>query len=408
MHPKSVIFILIMLSLLLAGGCTAHHKNNLKAFESPAERYTEEYLQQGRICEDRGDLVAALKQYTLALTVSPSNGEALEGRDRIKKLIERSAEAYYQKGLSLKQQGKYGLAGKEFLKALRLWQGYPEALTMLMDRERFEVKGYILHKIKPGESLAMVADFYYGDYRKFPIIAKYNYISDATRIRAGEMIKVPELEGVAFMARALEVKNEAQTHPDAGLSDSVEYPREIEQEKDLEEIQTDQDREEEQITLYLDLGVNLFQEQRYQEALEEFKKVLRVYPESEVAADYLYRLHLNLAGELLERNEYLPARAQFKEALRYNETCEACRGGIFKSENFYKDYHYKKGIQHFGNEQLLEAIGEWELVTALDPNYKRTEDLIKKARTILKNIEAIRATKNNENIPGPLPGSGIK
>jgi len=50
-------------------------------------------------------------------------------------------------------------------------------------------------------------------------------------------------------------------------------------------------------------------------------------------------------------------------------------------------------------EQLLKAIEEWELVMALDPDYKRTDDLIKKARTILKNMEAIRATEKNKTVP---------
>lgn len=391
MPAKSVITIWVMLSLLLAGGCSALQKNILNPLESPAERYAREYLQQGRICEDRGDPAAAMKQYTLALTVNPSSREAHEERDRTKKLIEHSAEAYYQKGLSLKREGKYALAGKEFLKALRLQPEHPEALNMFMNRERLPIKRYILHKIKPGESLAKVAEFYYGDYRQFPIVAQYNQISDAARIRAGETLKVPEIDGVPFRSEALDVMTEAPVHPDNGLGDPQEYPRETGQEKDLEEIQTVQDRKAEQVALYLDSGVNLFQEHRYQEALEEFKKVLKVYPENDVAADYLFQLHHQLANELLEQNEYLPARAQFREALRYNEACEACRSGILNCEDRYKDYHYKKGIQHFGNEQLLAAIEEWERVMALDPDYKRTRDLIQKAQTILKNMEAIRA-----------------
>jgi tetratricopeptide (TPR) repeat protein len=231
------------------------------------------------------------------------------------------------------------------------------------------------------------------------MVAKYNHISDATKIRAGKTLKIPEIEGTPFLARAHDVKTEAQIHPDYDRIDPEEYPREVEKEKGPAEIQTGWARNEEQVALYLDLGANLFQEQRYQEALEEFQKVLRVYPKNDVAADYLNRLHLQQAGELLERNEFLPARDQFREALRYNATCDACRGGILHSENLYKDYHYKKGMQHFNNEQLLAAIEEWERVIALDSDYKRTDDLIQKARTILKNMEAIRAMEKNETAP---------
>lgn len=399
MAVKRIIPFLLMIFLPLAGGCVVLQKNIPKPAESPVERYAADYLYQGRSLEDKGDPAAALKQYALALTVSPLNAEALAGRDRMRQVLDRSAAAHYQKGLSLNEQGKYDLASKEFLKALQLQPGHLEALKMLTSRERFEIKRYVLHKIKPGESLATVAQSYYGDHQKFPLIAKYNRISDAAKIMAGQTLKIPEIEGLPFPEKALEVKAETQIQPDYDLGGLEEYRPEAEQEQELEEPQTDQDRQEEQVALYLDSGIILFQDQRYQEALEEFAKVLRVYPKNDVAADYLFRSHLQLAQNLLKQQEYLSASAHFREALRYKQGCQACRKGILASENLYKEYHYKKGFQYFGNEELLAAIEEWELVMALDPDYKRTNELIQKAQTILKNIDAIRATENSETAP---------
>ncbi len=399
MASRIDITSLLVVVLLLAGGCTAIQQRGQGTGQSPAESYTEGYLQQGRISEQRGDPVAALKQYALALTVSPASREALESRERIRKTLDRMADAQYQKGVALMQQGKYGLAGKEFLKALRLRPEHPLALKMLMKRERLDIKRYVLHQIQPGESLAMVADRYYGDYRKFPLIARYNHIGDATLIRVGETLKVPEIEGVPFREKSLEIRTEPDEPPLPVLELPEDFPREIEQQSVVEEVKGEQEQEAQQIALYLDLGASHFQERRYQEALEEFKKVLSVYPQNEVAVDYLYRLHLQEAEELLERNEYLAARDHFREALRYNEMCEACRRGIVDSEDAYKDFHYKMGIRHFGNEQLVAAIDEWGLVMAVDPYYKRTEQLINKARTILKNLEAIRAGERKESTP---------
>jgi len=385
MTAKIAISILTILALLFAGGCATIQKNDQESAASLVEKYLGEFLHQAIICEDKGDLVAALKQYKLALTVNPSNPEALKGHERIQKALGHSADAHYQKGLSLLQQGKYSAAEKKFLAALRLRPEYPKALKMLIKRERFEIKRYILHKIKPGENLAMVADLYYGDFKKFPLIAKYNQISDANIIKVGDTLKIPEIEGVAFRPSPLGLKTDVQMPPAPSLRDPAEYLWEIEQ-----------DNKEDQLVLYLDLGATLFRKQRYQEAILEFEKALRAYPDNAIAVDYLYRLHLQAAGERLDRNEHLAAINQFREALRYNKTCEACRQGILKGEGLYKANHYKKGIQHFGNEQLLVAIAEFEMVMALDPHYKRTASLIKKAKTILKNLEAIRARENKE------------
>jgi hypothetical protein len=45
---------------------------------------------------------------------------------------------------------------------------------------------------------------------------------------------------------------------------------------------------------------------------------------------------------------------------------------------------------------LNDAIEEWELVWALDPGYKRVEYLIQKAKTILKNIEKLKDSLNEQ------------
>jgi len=45
-------------------------------------------------------------------------------------------------------------------------------------------------------------------------------------------------------------------------------------------------------------------------------------------------------------------------------------------------------------ELLHEAINEWELVKALDPNYKMTEYLIDKANTILEKLEELKKSQN--------------
>jgi LysM repeat protein len=47
------------------------------------------------------------------------------------------------------------------------------------------------HIVKKGESLAMIADRYYGDPKKFDLIASYNFLTDPRAIKPGTEILVP-------------------------------------------------------------------------------------------------------------------------------------------------------------------------------------------------------------------------
>jgi cell fate (sporulation/competence/biofilm development) regulator YmcA (YheA/YmcA/DUF963 family) len=45
---------------------------------------------------------------------------------------------------------------------------------------------------------------------------------------------------------------------------------------------------------------------------------------------------------------------------------------------------------------LNEAIAEWELVRAIDPDYKRVDYLISKAKTILTKIEELKESQKEQ------------
>ena len=63
-----------------------------------------------------------------------------------------------------------------------------------------QVRRYIVHTIQPDESLSTLAEKYYGDYRKFHLIADYNEMADPTRVTVGQDIKIPVIEGIPIMA----------------------------------------------------------------------------------------------------------------------------------------------------------------------------------------------------------------
>ena len=63
----------------------------------------------------------------------------------------------------------------------------------------------------------------------------------------------------------------------------------------------------------------------------------------------------------------------------------------------YKDVHYDKGLSYFRDEELTDAIREWELVYALDRNYKDVDKNLTKARTLLERLESIKRSKTKDS-----------
>jgi tetratricopeptide (TPR) repeat protein len=415
MRYNRVLFWLVLL-VATAGGCAGLGKKSSdlgkkslelgkkpldKIFNREQGKLLQTYLEKGQDYEQKGDLKEALKQYRLALAVSPKNQQAIEGRDKLTTTLRAMAERHYQSGLRFHKRGKYALARAQFLTALRLWPDHLPAKKMLAAREQVRAERYVVHKIQPGETLAQLAKVYYGDYHQFCVIAEYNNLTDATRVKVGQDIKVPEIDGLPFLTAKKEIETAEKKVP--GMVAAGEEAEEMapsgeetheETAEESEEACPEAEEEPEPVVdvvaMYRDQGIGLFNQKEYQEAIVEFTKAVNVDPEDSIALEYLYKSHFEQAVMLFDKEDYLSAKKEFEACLRYKEDSQQCHEYAAKSEQMYKDLHYNRGVSYFGKEQLSEAIKEWELVQAVDPGYKQIEDNINKAKALLKRLEEIK------------------
>ena len=573
MTHKNIVFgTIVMVGFFLSGvlftGCVTPGGTTPK----PNVALTATYLKKANELEAAGDLVAALEQYRLALTVDPQNTQGIEGRDRLSQKLSRMADERYTLGMKYHRQGKYGLARKEFLTALKYQPDHPKASKMLVSRQPQKAPEYTSHKVKPGESLSIIAKKYYGDYKKFDIIARYNNIMDATRVSPGQIIKIPNITGMAkpAMQSATDHKptgfvwhtiapgqsisrlaqiyygdykkfhliaryNGMEDATQVKVGDKVKIPkipglafndpgakvpmaeetrpsvpdtaaavplRPAPTEEtylyqpdtipavapEAEETQPDATPEipvtetDEQAVAYRDAGIELYNEGKYDDAIFELNKAVEAAPEDSQTQTYLAKAYFDsgvalfnqedfsAAREAFEsalqydsqcaqcpeyieksksgpakanrtngmahfnRNEFPEAIAQFEQylmarpgdaeirqllskayfqkalidynkgnfitatkgfsaALTYDSSCQKCNAYITQSEESYKDSHYNKGVVYYGNQQLTEAISEWEQVYNLDPGYKEVEQNLNKARDLMNKLEKIKKSQ---------------
>ena len=191
MKSKHVCVGLGLLLMLLWGCQTA---------QAPREKdkQANAYIEQAQAYEIQGNLVEALEQFKLAQTIDPNDAFVNENIQRLENQLNELADAHYQAGLRLRDKGKWDLAKKEFLKALRYNPEHEKSAAMLQQRQSKETRKYITHQIAPGESISKLALKYYGDYKKYHHIANFNNMSDATQVRVGQRILIPVINGVSI------------------------------------------------------------------------------------------------------------------------------------------------------------------------------------------------------------------
>ncbi|NNL76895.1 MAG: LysM peptidoglycan-binding domain-containing protein [Desulfobacterales bacterium] len=147
--------------------------------------------------------------------MQPKNKLASEKSAAIGQKVNQLAQEHYQAGLKFYNRGRYGPARKEFLTALR----YNPELAAAKDKltttkkEIEQVSSYIVHRMQPDESISTLADRYYGDYRKFHLIAEYNELEDATKVTAGQEIKIPVIDGMPIIADPSTIQTDSDKAP---------------------------------------------------------------------------------------------------------------------------------------------------------------------------------------------------
>ncbi len=188
----------ILLFMLLVSGCVSSDSATKQPY-SGETNLAGEYIVKGESLEKKGLLTRALEQYKLALTIDPENRKAAKlKKDILPKLWEK-AQFHYKKGLTFDKQGKYELARKEYLSALVNWPDYEDAKKKLTPGQVSEGNAYIIHKLMRGESVSKLGMIYYGDFKKYPIIGKFNKLKDVTKVRVGEDLKIPVISGVSLL-----------------------------------------------------------------------------------------------------------------------------------------------------------------------------------------------------------------
>jgi tetratricopeptide (TPR) repeat protein len=137
-------------------------------------------------------------------------------------------------------------------------------------------------------------------------------------------------------------------------------------------------------------AIELFRRKEYRAAIDAFSRVLAREPNLREALEYQKLAYYNGGVEYLEKAEYTEALTMFDRLKKLQPDFKRLSYYWRQAREKLAEQHYLAGIHHFKEQQLKEAIQEWDQALALNPNLENAKRSRERANHLLKNLETIR------------------
>jgi tetratricopeptide (TPR) repeat protein len=247
----------------------------------------------------------------------------------------------------------------------------PDGAAVAQPAEVMAVKSYLLHTVQAGESLSILARDYYGDYKKFDIIAQYNQLDPNVGLNVGQQVRIPEIEGLPLISQTPQTSTATARVADEPVPAVTVKPK--------SPPAVAAPPPDDQSAHYRELGIELYQSQNYAAAILEFKKVLNVNPKDPIAYDYLTRAHTAQGKRFFDNARYAQAIEAFETAQKYDPDCSDCRVYIDQSRAALSDQSRSKAIALFNAQEYAQAIVEFKQLISRAPQDVTAKDYLSKA-----------------------------
>jgi tetratricopeptide (TPR) repeat protein len=352
---RAVVGLAAVLALGLvfaSGGCS------VLSFRGAAGRHTvaETYRAKAQLYERDGALRAALEAVKVALTVEPDDAGARALKVRLEARIERAVAEHVQRARAAVVRHEYLEARREYLAALALEPSNTTAFEGLRNDVK-EVR-FVVHTVRPGETLGSIAELYYGDHTRSEVIWETNQLGRNPKLTVGAALRVPEIPGVPFMVP----------------------PRDGGADQSRDDVAPEVDP-------LLAEAREALERQDFAEALADVDRVLTGNPNHpegvELKKSILYTLGKTRLGEKRYDESYRALLQLSRLAPKYEDAGELAR----EAHTGLVQQRYNEGLRLYREEKLEDAIVQWRSVLELEPRHANARKNIEQAEQILKKLD---------------------
>jgi tetratricopeptide (TPR) repeat protein len=311
------------------------------------------------VLEREGNLRRALDEWKIALTIDPGDAEARVRQRALEARMEGLVTERLRQAREALGRGAHVEARRHLLAVLAIDPGNAVALEALRNEVR-EVR-VVVHTVRRGETLASLAERYYGDRSRGEVIGGANRLAANASLVAGATLKVPEIPGSPFLG------------PEGRRPGPVESPEPSPLIIEAREA--------------LDRG-------DYLAALADVDRVLGGSSPQPEAVDLKKAILYGLGKSQLEQGKYMDSYETLSRLARLAPTYQDAPTLLRQVRDRLVQQHYSEGLRLYREERIEEAIAEWRLVLELDPQHANTRRNLEQAERLLRGLRERQRTQN--------------
>ncbi len=313
-----------------------------------------------------GRLHEALETWKVALTIDPKDPVSLQERQKLEERIRQTVAERLTRGQEALKRGAHLDARGHFLAVLAFDPSNREAFIALQQQVR-EVR-QVNHTVRAGESLASIAQLYYGDRSRSEVIWETNHLPANPKLSPGMVLRIPEIPGLPFGRQdppAARPRPEiAPTAPKAEPAEDTPY-----------------------VNPMLAEARESFERGEYASALSTIDQFLGQNPRSIEAIDLKRNVLLQQGKSLMEQNNLTDSFAALNQLSKLSPRDASVASLLGNVRGRLVQQHYNRGIVLYREEKLPGAINEWRTVLQYDPNHEGAKKNIATAERLLKGLQ---------------------
>ena len=337
---------------------------------------------RARALERDGQLRPALLEWKVARAIDPNDAEARASETRLAARIDSLVAAKIGDARAALQRSAPLQARQALLSALALDPFNATAADLLRGIGDVEFASYT---VRPGDTLASIAERYYGDRARGEVIWETNNLPPGKPLAVGAVLRIPEIRGVPFyvpgrtppatvvaVVAAPRAPERATPPPPTpapapGVATPSDEPPDVNPQ--LADVRDALDRKE------------------FASALSDIDRYLAENPRDREGAE-LKKLALYRQGQsALENRKYDDSYRSLTLLAKLQPDYQDAAMLLAQARRQVIDRHYQQGIRLFREEKLPEAIAEWKLVLEMEPQNANARRNIDQAERLLKGLE---------------------
>jgi tetratricopeptide (TPR) repeat protein len=348
---------------------------------SPRQELAAKHRAEAERLEREGELRRALDLWKIARIIDKDDAAAREGQTKLEGRIEGAVAQRLQEGRAALQRSSHVEARRRFLAALAMDPFNRTAFDALQNDVR-EVES-ITHTVRAGDTLATLAQRYYGDRLRGEVIWETNQLPPNPRLVAGTTLKIPEIPGLPFLRaepRREPLPPLAAPAPAPGATPGPapgSPPSRSEPVRD----------EPPEVNPLLADARDALERKEYPAALAGLDRLLASTPSDREGQD-LRKVALYQYGKVqFDQRQYEESYRTLTQLAKIQPGYEDLPRLLQQSKARVVDKHYSEGIKLYRDEKLKEAIREWQVVLEFDPTHVNAKKNIEQAERLLKGLE---------------------